>query len=68
MKSKELKEKLIKELDENSNKLEKLKSFIKSENFNKDVIDISHRVLLIQQREIMQEYVDILNKRIELLN
>ena len=56
------------ERKELSDKLVKLDAFIDSDRFATVVNDSSQRMLLLEQSEIMTEYLKILDKRIKYLN
>ena len=57
-------ERVIAERAELHEKLDKLNEFIRSPTFNETVPDMNDRRLLLQQREAMEEYEDILAARI----
>lgn len=58
-------QRVIVERDELSVKLAKLIVFIKSNDFAKKVQDERERGWLTQQKDIMSQYLDILNERID---
>lgn len=58
-------QRVIAERDELSVKLAKLIVFIKSNDFAKKVQDERERGRLTQQKDIMSQYLDILNERID---
>lgn len=60
------KDRLIIEQEELDQRLEKLSQFVKSAKFEEIVKDEEQRDLLIRQKELMGEYLKVLNRRIEL--
>lgn len=62
----DFKERLFEEYDELSDRTDKLRAFIGSQKFNE--IDVKQRELLKEQLTVMEQYLNILSIRIELLN
>lgn len=62
------KDRLTLEFNELAKRYIKLCDFLDSDNFNDIVKDPKYAALLIRQREVMKEYLDILDKRRDLAN
>ena len=62
------KDRLTLEFNELAKNYIKLCDFLDSDNFNDIVKDPKYAALLIRQREVMKEYLDILDKRRDLAN
>ena len=62
------KDRLTLEFNELAKRYIKLCDFLDSDNFNNIVKDPKYAALLIRQREVMKEYLDILDKRRDLVN
>lgn len=60
----ELLSKLVKEIRDLKSKITKLVKFIETEDFNS--LDDENRELLLQQKEEMNKYLSILEKRFEI--